>query len=201
MAADTRRQTRTGDERSARKKATKKVVKTQPAKDTTNTWNIQEKAIKEMERGLQSLHKQNYTEALGHFEAIREGYPDEKELLDRAQVYARICQNMMGEKKAASNRKPEEMFYLGVMKANDANYEEAVDFLDRALQLNPKDDKAHYVMASTRALKGDREQALNHLKEAIDINATNRIYAQNDPDFEPIRSDDGFQNLIYPDEA
>jgi hypothetical protein len=56
-------------------------------------------------------------------------------------------------------------------------------------------------MASTRALRGDREMAIRHLQEAITINATNRVYAQNDPDFEPIRGDDEFQNLIYPEEA
>jgi len=183
------------------KKATKKVVKSQPARRTGNTWNIQEKAIREMERGLQNLHKQNYAEALVHFQAIRDGYPQEMELLDRAQMYARVCRNMMEEKKSTAQRKPEEMFYLGVMKANEARYEEAVDLLDRALQLYPRDDKTHYVMASTRALKGDRELALTHLKEAIELNGANRIYAQNDPDFEPIRGDDGFQNLIYPDEA
>lgn len=182
------------------KKATRKVVKPQPATGTGNSWNIQEKAIKEMERGLHSLHKQSYGEAVNHFQAILGGFPQEKELLDRAQMYLRVCRNMMQEKKSASNRKPEEMFYLGVMKANEASYDEAVEFLDRALQSNPRDDRAHYVMASTRALKGDRELALKHLQEAIGLNGTNRVYAQNDPDFEPIRGDDGFQNLIYPEE-
>lgn len=182
------------------KKATKKVVKPKPATGTANSWNIQEKAIKEMERGLQNLHKQSYGEALGYFQAIVDGFPQDKELIDRAQMYVRVCRNLMEEKKAASHRAPEEMFYLGVMKANDASYDEAVEFLDRALQANPRDDRAHYVMASTRALKGDRELALKHLQEAIGINTTNRVYAQNDPDFEPIRGDDGFQNLIYPEE-
>jgi tetratricopeptide (TPR) repeat protein len=182
------------------KTATRKVAKPQPATSTGNSWNIQEKAIKEMERGLQSLHKQSYGEAQTHFQAIVAGYPHEKELLDRAQMYLRVCRNMMQEKKSESNRKPEEMFYLGVMKANEASYDEAVEYLDRALQTNPGDDRAHYVMASTRALKGERELALKHLQEAIGLNVTNRVYAQNDPDFEPIRGDDGFQNLVYPEE-
>jgi tetratricopeptide (TPR) repeat protein len=183
------------------KKAIKKVVKAQPATGTGNSWNIQEKAIKELERGLAQLHKQSYGEALTHFQAILDGYPLEKELLDRVKGYARICTGLLDEKKTTAQRRPEDMFYLGVMKANEARYDEAVEFLDRALQTAPRDEKVHYVMASTRALKGDRELALKHLQEAIELNATNRVYAQNDPDFEPIRGEDGFQNLIYPEEA
>jgi tetratricopeptide (TPR) repeat protein len=182
------------------KKATKKVVKAPPAA-TGNSWAIQEKALKELERGLQQLHKQNFGEALGHFQAIADGFPQEKELLDRVGKYIRVCKSMLDEKKGSQNRRPEDLFYLGVMKSNEAKYDEAIEFLDRALQSNPKDEKAHYVMASTRALKGDRDLAIRHLTEAITLNATNRIHAQNDPDFEPIRSEDGFQNLIYPEEA
>lgn len=183
------------------KKATKKVVKTAPAPAAGgNTWNIQDKALKEMERGLAQLHKQNYEEALPHFQAILDGYPQEKELVDRVQVYVRVCRTNI-DARTPPQRKPEEYYYLGVMRANEANYDEAVEFLDRALQVDPKDEKAHYVMASTRALRGDREMAIRHLQEAITINPTNRVYAQNDPDFEPIRGDDEFQNLIYPEEA
>ena len=183
------------------KKATKKIVKSQSAPQSGNSWAIQDKALKELERGLHHLYKQSYSEALPHFQAIIEGFPQEKELLDRVGKYARVCRNMLDEKKGTTHRKPEDLFYLGVIKANEANYDDAVDFLDRALQSNPKDDKAHYVMASTRALKGERELAIRHLTEAIELNATNRVYAQNDPDFEPIRGEDGFQNLIYPEEA
>lgn len=183
------------------KKATKKVVKASPAPATGgNTWNIQDKALKEMERGVAQLYKQNFEEALPHFQAILDAFPQEKELVDRVQMYVRVCKSKI-EGKTPAHRRPEEYYYLGVMRANEANYDEAVEFLDRALQVDPKDEKAHYVMASTRALRGEREMAIRHLQEAITINPTNRVYAQNDPDFEPIRGDDEFQNLIYPEEA
>ena len=72
--------------------------------------------------------------------------------------------------------------------------------LEHALQNNPKDEKVHYVLASTLALKGERREALEHLQQAIELNATNRVYARNDPDFEPLRDDENFQNLIHPEE-
>lgn len=183
------------------KKATKKVAKPAAAPASGgNTWAIQEKALKELERGVSLLHKQAFAEALPHFEAILSGFPAEKELIDRVQSYARICRTNL-EKAKPSNAKPEDYFYLGVIKANEANYAEAVEFLDRALQVNPKDEKAHYVMASTRSMRGEREVAIKHLQEAIALNATNRNYAQNDPDFESLRGDDAFENLVHPEEA
>ncbi len=181
------------------KKPVKKTVKT-PGVPSSNAWMIQDKALKDLERGMNHLHRQNYTEALAHFQSLAEDSTHEKELIDRAQIYAKICKGML-ERKPATPKKPEDLFYLGVIKANQAEYVEAAELLDRALQANPKDEKAHYVLASTLALKGDRPEALRHLKEAIDLNATNRVYAMNDPDFEPIREDEGFQNLIHPEES
>jgi tetratricopeptide (TPR) repeat protein len=180
------------------RKAAKKGGKTQAPVPAANAW-ANEKAIKEFERGIGHLHRQNYAEAADHFKAVLEEYPAEKELSDRARVYTRICKGMLGPRQSHP-RSSEDYFYFGVMKANEAEYDEAVKLLARALEANPKDEKVHYVLASTLALKGERDVALKHLKEAIDLNATNRVYALNDPDFEPLRDDETFQNLIHPDE-
>lgn len=165
----------------------------------TNTWMIHEKALKEFERGVGLLQKQSYSEALERFQTIVGGYPQEKELADRAHVYLKICKSML-DRKEPEPRRQEDLFYHGVIRANEADYDEAVRLLEKALQASPKDEKVHYVLASTLALKGDRREALDHLKEAIELNATNRIYARNDPDFEPLRDDENFQNLIHPEE-
>ena len=177
------------------KKMTKAPVKTTP----TNTWMIHEKALKDFERGVGLLQKQSYAEALERFEAIVGSFPQERELTDRAGVYLRICRNLL-ERKETQPRRPEDFFYYGVIRANEADYDEAVRLLEKALQAAPKDEKVHYVLASTLALKGERREALEHLREAIELNTTNRIYARNDPDFEPLRDDENFQNLIHPEE-
>jgi len=182
-----------------KKAAARKSSKAPATAAPPNTWMIHEKALKEFERGVGLLQKQSYGEALERFQAIVTGFPQEKELTDRAQAYARICHNLL-DRREAQPRKPEDFFYYGVIKANEADYDEAAKLLERALQTDPKDEKAHYVLASTLALKGDRRQALEHLREAIELNATNRIYARNDPDFEPLRDDENFQNLIHPEE-
>ena len=188
----------TGNE--MKKVTTKKGSKSPAAAAPANTWMIHEKALKEFERGVGLLQKQSYSEALERFQAIVTGFPQEKELTDRAQAYTRICRNLL-DRREPQPRKPEDFFYYGVIKANEADYDEAVKLLERALQNNPKDEKVHYVLASTLALKGERREALAHLQQAIELNATNRIYARNDPDFEPLRDDENFQNLIHPEEV
>ena len=164
-----------------------------------NSWDIQDKAPKEFERGVSLLHKRNYSDALGRFQLIMDQYPDEKELADRTRCYLQICRSML-DNKAPQPKKPEEFFYHGVMKANEADFDAAVGYLDRALQASPKDEKVLYVLASTLAQKGDSGEAVKHLQKAIDLNATNRLFARNDPDFERLRDDETFQNLIYPEE-
>jgi Flp pilus assembly protein TadD len=161
---------------------------------------IQDKAIKELERGMNHLHRQNYAEALERFRSIIKEYDEDKELQNRALVYARICERRI-ERKESAAKNPEQCFYLGVLKANEENYDEAIDYLGKAMQANPKDEKVHYVLASTLAQKGDREIAVQHLQKAIELNVLNRVHARNDPDFEQIRDDENFQNLLYPEEA
>ena len=183
-----------------KKAAAKKVSKnTAASMSGGNTWDLQDKTLKEFERGLNSLHRQSYAEALERFQELHDSHPQEKELLDRLRIYIRICNDML-HRKPAQPKKPEDCFYFGVMKANDADYDEAVKYLERALQADPKDEKVHYVMASTLALRGSREDAVRHLRQAIELNDGNRIYARNDPDFEPLRDDEEFQNLIHPEE-
>jgi len=182
------------------KKSTKKVTRPAPTSPPANPWMIQDKALKELERGVQHLHKQEYAEALQNFTAIIDGFPEDKELLDRAKIYKQICAARM-KPAPETPRDPANLFYLGVMKANEADFDGAVGYLEQALRTSPEDEKIHYVLASTLALKGERGPAVDHLRRAIDLNTLNRIHARNDPDFEPIRDDDALQSLLYPEEA
>ena len=156
-----------------------------------------EQALQEYDRALQLLRKQEFAGAADGFKAILKNHPQEKEIADRCRVYLRVCERDLGEKVMPLKR-VEDYYYQGVLECNRQRYDEALKHLDRALKMNPKDDRVLYVLAATQALKGEREQALSSLKEAIDLNATNRIHAQNDPDFETLREDDAFLDLVLP---
>ena len=156
-----------------------------------------EQALLEYDRALLLLRKREFADAADGFKAILKSHPQEKEIADRCRVYLRVCERDLGEKVMPLKR-VEDYYYQAILECNRQRYDEALKHLDRALKMNPKDDRLLYVLASTQALKGDREQALSALKESIDLNATNRIHAQNDPDFDVLRDDDAFLDLVLP---
>jgi len=97
---------------------------------------IHEKALKEFERGVGLLQKQSYSEAMERFQSIVGSSHRRRSSPDRAQVYLKICQNML-ERKDPQPRKPEDFFYFGVIKANEANYDEAASFCRRRSRRTP----------------------------------------------------------------
>ncbi len=71
----------------------------------------------------------------------------------------------------------------------------AVRALERALEVDPSEGLIHYNLACYLSLAGDRKRALVHLCRAVSINTRYRLLAHEEPDFDPIRSDPGFQEL------
>ena len=49
-------------------------------------------AVAIYERGVQALQRHDYHAAANHFRAVVSGYPDERELLERARLYLRVCE-------------------------------------------------------------------------------------------------------------
>lgn len=159
-----------------------------------------EKATADYERALGLLHKRQYAEAGEQFEAILAAYPQEREIADRCRIYRDVCRRNATEKVHPLKR-PEDYFYQGILESNRQHYDEALKHFDRALKLGPRDDRVVYIMASTLALKGEKDQALSSLKEAIELNSANRIHALQDPDFDLLREEGDFLDLVAPAKA
>ncbi|MFB3067907.1 MAG: hypothetical protein ACE1ZI_01440, partial [Acidobacteriota bacterium] len=79
-------------------------------------------------------------------------------------------------------------------------YDQALANYSRALKLS-KTDRDHilYAMAATALSVGNTDDALKHLEKAIQLNQENRFFAHNDPDFEPLTTNQEFQKLIFPE--
>jgi len=154
-----------------------------------------EQAITDYDQALGLLRRKDYQAAADAFEKVIKTYPDEKEMADRCRIYLSVCERERSEK-VLPLKKPEDYYYQGIVESNRQQYDEALKNLDKALKMSPKDDRFLYASAATQALKGDREQALSLLKEAIDTNPENRIHAQSDPDFEVLADDDAFIDLV-----
>lgn len=72
---------------------------------------------------------------------------------------------------------------------------DAVDVLEDALEAADDEAILHYNLACYLSLSGEKHRALHHLSTAFDLEATYRDLVEEEPDFDPLRSDPDFQEL------
>ncbi len=154
---------------------------------------------KALEDALRLLHKKQYAKAKERLTKVVTAFPDETEVLARAQSFLKVCERqLMSHKETASS--PAEVFDQAVFYHNSGQHECALETYSRALKLSKKDqDHIYYAMAATELSMGNTEAALQNLETAIQMNQENRFFANNDPDFQILATDKKFQELIHPD--
>ena len=72
----------------------------------------------------------------------------------------------------------------------------AIESLEEALAIEPDDALVHYNLACYWSLANNKRQALDYLSRAIDLKDDYRTLVAGESDFDPIRSDPAFQNLV-----
>ncbi len=88
----------------------------------------------------------------------------------------------------------------GISLFNLGRYEDAIISYDKALSIRPNDANTLYNQACAYALQNHLDPALTNLKSAIELEPEEyRQLAQTDSDFDNIRQDPRFQQLINPD--
>jgi hypothetical protein len=75
-------------------------------------------------------------------------------------------------------------------------YAEAADRGRQLLDGEPKYPNLLYNLACAESLAGQTTDALEHLRQAIGLTELARTYAKEDPDFDPIRDEPAFKELI-----
>jgi len=148
------------------------------------------KALKKFELGV----KRWYDGALGksreYFQAVVESESRDVTAIERR------------GRSADFNPESADDFYLqGVMLLNGGDPTQALESFARALDMAPGDDRVLYCQAAAWAQSGDVDNAIAALREAVDTNDANRIYAVNDPDFEPLRVHEDFRDVVTADDA
>ena len=152
-------------------------------------------AVAIYERGVQALQRHDYTGAAGYFKQVLDGYPDERELLERARLYLRVCERETTRQPPAP-KTPAERVYAATVALNSGDHSGAIDNLQSALGDDPDSDHAHYPMAVALGMRGRTQEALDHLRHAIAINPENRALARQDPDLDVIRGDSTFRSVL-----
>jgi Flp pilus assembly protein TadD len=85
-----------------------------------------------------------------------------------------------------------------VVLLNNGEGAAAIELLDKALQTSPSSAKILFARASACAIDGNTEGAVRDLRKAIAADPQVRFQATNDPDFEKIREEPAFIDVIEP---
>lgn len=151
-----------------------------------------EKALSAFSLAMKAFHKGEFVKSEELLNSFLEQSPSEKELVDRARVYLKICSSKK-KKEKIQMKTFEDYYQFSIIKLNQGEYEEALELLGKAGEMKPKEGKIPYLMANTYSLMGEIELCLEHLRKAIQIDNFFSILAQNETDFEPLWEDKKFK--------
>ncbi len=147
------------------------------------------------ERGLQALQRRDFAASAEALRNVIERYPDERELLERARLYLKVCEREL-EPKEPTPKTPDEWVYAGTVALNAGDEATALRHLQRAVSEDARHDHAHYMMAVIGTRRGDAAAALEHLRRAISLNPENRSLARQDPELDALRDDGTFKSIV-----
>lgn len=168
--------------------------KTDPPKATSADYDA---ALADFTAGVDALRRGDHGRAKQHFDQVRAVARNEPEMADRASLYAQICERKLRPPDAAPAG-AEEKYHRAVFLLNAGDIDGALQQLNRALADNPLSVDLLYVRACAWAQKGAAEKAVGDLRQAMAVDARVRFQAVNDPDFERIREEPAFIDIVEP---
>ena len=152
-------------------------------------------AIAVYESGVRALQRHDFTGAAEHFRSVVQRFPDERELLERARLYLRVCERETANRPTGP-RTPQERIYAATVSLNAGDSGGALAHLRQALADDPENDHGHYIMAVTLTDRGQHPEALDFLRQAIELNPDNRSIARQDPDLTVLRETAACRELL-----
>ena len=154
-------------------------------------------AVELFEKAVKAFGRKDFARARGHLDRLLESHGDEADLAERARSYLVMCDRADG-RKPPRPRTFEEVLNYGVVLHNRGEYGQAVKYLRQAVDKHPRNEHALYCLAAAQARAGETEAAVKALRSAIQANPASRTQARQDPDFEALRTQEGFQALVAP---
>jgi tetratricopeptide (TPR) repeat protein len=184
-------------EAESRNTAQKTIITSAPAAPPRllNQTKTTAAALALLEKGIEHIHKKDCKKARGDLKTLLDTYPGELDILARARSWMQICDREEAlQKKTAITA--DQLYALGVMEHNKANYDKAVSYFHRSIESHPDADYIYYSVAASLSMKGELKEALKNLRKAVELNEESRIYAKNDPDFSSLQTEKEFQELV-----
>lgn len=149
---------------------------------------------------MASLQRHEYLRAAEQFRALLAQYSGERALGDRARVYVDLCERELA-RRPVEPKTVEERLTAATAALNNGDNDRAEGLARTVLAEDPRQDLALYLLASVEARRGAADQALSYLGQAIALSPEARAQARYDPDFESLRSLEGFRELTEPPPA
>jgi tetratricopeptide (TPR) repeat protein len=148
------------------------------------------------EAALRLMQEGKFEKARSAFNNMLASSP--ADFADRIRMYIAACvqQITKGQNKFATQ---EERYDYAISLLNTGNYDDARTELKKIIADNNQADYAFYGLAILASMTGDAHNCLEHLTEAIHLNARNRIQARADSDFQDMADDPRFTELLYPE--
>jgi tetratricopeptide (TPR) repeat protein len=148
------------------------------------------------EKAIKLMHAGKYTEAHAAFTNMLATSP--QDFADRIRMYIATCVGQIHEGTTFFETH-EERYDYAISLLNHGNYEDAREHFHAILLKEKAADYAFYGLALLASMTGDSEKCIQHLTEAIRLNAQNRLQARLDSDFDGVSDDPRFTDLLYPE--
>jgi tetratricopeptide (TPR) repeat protein len=148
------------------------------------------------EESLRLVHEKRYEEATPLLRRIKEIPGIELEMLARANDLLRVCQKR-SQQSTMMDESPTVLMDRGVLLHNAGRYTEALECYNRAREKMVEENLGHvyYGMAASEAAMGETQKALDHLRQAIQLQSEIRYMARNDSDFQSLADSSEFREL------
>jgi tetratricopeptide (TPR) repeat protein len=152
--------------------------------------------LTQYEAALRLLQEGKFEKAHAAFKNMLESSP--ADLAERIRMYINACLQQLAKGKTQFAT-PEERYDFAISLLNEGQYEDARAELKKIIAENSEADYAFYGLAILASMTGDAHTCLEHLTQAIHLNAKNRIQARADSDFQDMADDPRFTELLYPE--
>ncbi len=158
------------------------------------------KAVESFGAALQIMRTGDHAKAREALLQLDNSLDAEPELAERTRSYIRICERRLTPE-PPSPQSVVDCFERAVFELNNGEWDIAIRLLDQALQQEPNSVNCLYARAAAWALQGKADRAVNDLRQAISMEPSIRFQAVNDTDFERIREEPAFIDIIEPTPA
>jgi tetratricopeptide (TPR) repeat protein len=158
-------------------------------------------AIDLFERAVKAVGKHDYDKGKEVLQTLIANHAEERDILERARAYLALCERALEKKPSFRPKTFEDLLSYGVYLHNRGEFQDALKCLQQAADIHPKNEHVLYCVAAAAARSGDSAVAMKALRSAIVANPASRAQARSDSDFDPIREDDEFVELVHPPQA